>query len=416
MFVQSRKTSAAEPSGGMKTPDLGHFTRSVIQSLENIKFTPSQGVCTPSPTIMVHHHHHVYGATTQGQVQEDQISNAYLAGLAAGRADAERKLKAGQSLIQAGMYESPNAGLKRDIGDVGGVGGVGERCGDGIGVKGDEGRVGAEGHGVEDDARSLDGHGPSENTTRMPAVQTVKCVKTSKNPRSTGAMALGDRNAAINDNRCRAQARSKSASPCKQAQNRTNVDCSQASQMAFALLSAHGIHGVEMKERIPTEVFDLASLLVTLEIPEDLITTPAGEFNGQGRVRKRLNARQRRTLRRSQERAWKELEALKGELSSAGNAQYVHRTYSPTCLEYGVNPAALAEYNGYAVAPHGLVQMHSPGIAPYVQPVTYPVMGHGHPQMANFVPVHPHPHAHGQTHGRHPGHGQQRTLSRFADR
>jgi hypothetical protein len=136
--TQSRKTSAAAPSGANRTPDLGQLTRSVIQSLENIKFTPSQGVCTPSPTILVHHHHHVYGATTQGPVQDDQINSAYLAGLAAGRADAELKLTAGHPLIPAAMYEPSRVHMN---GGAAGVvhGGRGGRCGRGGGGAGRRG-------------------------------------------------------------------------------------------------------------------------------------------------------------------------------------------------------------------------------------------------------------------------------------
>jgi hypothetical protein len=400
----------------MKTPDLGHFTRSVIQSLENIKFTPSQGICTPSPTILVHHHHHVYGAVpppVQGPAQEDQISSAFYAGLAAGRAEGERQLNLtniNTTLIPAAMYESPREGWKNDV--------------DGL----SHGAEAVEKEDKNDDAKSLDG-------TVVQEPQARPRPDRSKGQQHDVDGGADEDTLEVNKNKASSMvSRSKSASPMKKPQSKPAVDVSDATHMAFALLSAHGIRSLESKEDIPGEVFDLASLLITLEIPIELITTPASEFCGQGGIVKRLNARQRRTLRRSQERAWKELDALKGDEMASGESHHVRRSYSPTCINYGVNPAALAEYNGYIMAaPNGMLPMSPPGVGSYVQPVTYQVVGHGHPQMANYVPAHGHMHPHGHVHGHHHGnhhghhHGHQpgparhhqghahpRGLSRFA--
>lgn len=418
--LQSRKTSAAEPSGAYRTPDLGSFTRSVIQSLDNIKFTPSQGVCTPSPTIMVHHHHHVYGASVQGTAQDDQINNAYLAGLAAGRADAERKLKAGHPLIPAAMYDPSSVQMNKGVAGV-----ENGSCGGDLGAGENDTEAGEQisGDGCSDDARSLDGRGGPTESESQEAVILRKDDDGKDQSTNTNAQGAGQDKARTGHGDVATSSGSKSSSPSKKLHKVADVDGGGAAlHMAFALLSAYGVRSVKLVEDIPAEVLDLGSLLVTLEIPTELIMTPANQFCGKGGTGKVLNARQRRTLRRAQERAWKELEALQKEQATDRNAQPVRRSYSPTCLSYGVNPTAFSEYNGYIIAPQGMVPMPSPGVGPYVGPVAYQMFGPGHPQAANFAPEHPRGYHHGHPYygpGQAPGryHGQQpRTLSRFAER
>jgi hypothetical protein len=157
---------------------------------------------------------------------------------------------------------------------------------------------------------------------------------------------VGDMNGGGHDTATRlgnkaTSSKSKRSSPTKGSQHMTDMGGDAALHMAFALLSVHGVRSVTSVEDIPGEVLDLGSLLVTLDIPVDLIMTPANDFCGKGGTGKILNARQRRTLRRSQERAWKELEALKGKQAADGKALPVRRAYSPTCLNYGVNPGRI---------------------------------------------------------------------------
>jgi hypothetical protein len=349
----------------MNTPDFGHFTRSMIQSLENIKFTPSQGVCTPSPTILVHHHHHVYGSQ---QGQEQQLSDAYMAGVAAGRAGA---LQTNNVLIPAAMYESPHR-HSRFV----------ENNNDKQPVEGD----GHENAGDEDDgdAKSIDGDKHRSNQSAP-----LHCIKNDANATERREKHFGVPSKA-----------------CSSANSQELLD------MAFSLLAAHGVHWVESAEEIPSEIFDLASLLITLQIPTTLISLPASEFNGMDN--QRLNARQRRTLRRSQERAWKEMDLLKNKNHPGTEApQHVKRTYSPSCIEYGVNPAALADYNQcnpYVMAHPAQCMPPSPG-SPQSYPI-YPVMGQmGHPApYTNFVPQYTQI---GQMY-HHGYHAPPRMLSRFA--
>lgn len=395
----------------MKTPDLGHFTRSVIQQLENIKFTPSQGICTPSPTIMVHHHHHVYGALAPGAghggVQEDQISSAYLAGLAAGRAESK---KANTGMIPTAMYEVPSAKVTDEAPTA-----VEE--------------MNEEEENRNDDAKSLDGdakNGHEEHARNQPRAEPEREPPVSQVPewRRNGC-AGGPEN--INEGKSMSLSRSRSASPTKSPRksavkspakqgpvNPTIEDEDNFMELCFALLVSNGIRSVERREDVPGAVIALASLLITLNIPAELVTMPADEFcGGVGSCGIRLNSRQRRTLRRSQERAWKEMEQLKGELATGtatgtvntgatlGASHYVRRSYSPTCLNYGVQPTALAEYNAYMVAGgHGMIPMASAGA--YVQPVAFAPM---HPQMANFVPAHGAGHQYHGSYGHHGQHG-----------
>jgi len=477
----------------MKTPDLGHFTRSIIQSLENIKFTPSQGVCTPSPTIMVHHHHHVYGAVPPGgghggaggvgRVRgQEEINSAYLAGLAAGRAERERERGRGAAntgMIPAAMYASPRANAT--VEGLVGVKGT-DKVEAGVG---DLGAI-AKDDAKDDDAKSLDGiesaevRGGASDTestddvqaparTGLPKVEAktkdlsvpvpmpvpVPVVSPSKSrrgasptkPVASKSPRKGARTAASNG--------SPSKQPSKKAQDwekrKMEVSLDDATHMAFALLAANGIGRIVRREDVPGEVFDLATLLTTLEIPVELITTPASDFcGGPSGCGLRLNARQRRTLRRSQERAWKQMDVLKGGGSKAGangpgpgptsagmeRQHAVRRTFSPACISYGVQPAALAEYNaGLMMHAHGMMPLSPPG--PYV-PMSYqvPVVGHpglAHPHMAygevafgdvnygdvNYVAGHHHQvhrnnHSHHSHHAYHgPGRSHQRAKSRL---
>lgn len=358
-------------------------------------------------------------------MQDDQINSAYLAGLAAGRADAERKLTAVQPLIPSAMYETSSVQINNGAAGVenGGHGGDAGKEEDGADAGG---RASVD--GGFDDARSLDGQDSRDGTSEWESrggLMRRKGAHGKENNTSTNSSVRGgspDKARTRRENKA-SSSKIKSSSPINKPPKMPDTGGEPALHMAFALLSAFGVCPVSSVEEIPDEVLDLGSLLVTLQIPVDLIMTPANDFCGKGRVGMILNARQRRTLRRSQERAWKELEALKDGQAGDGNAQPVRRPYSPTCLNYGVNPGALAEYNGYVVAPHGLVAMPSPGVGhAYPGPVAYQMFGPGHPHMANFAPDHPRGYHHGHQYygpGHAPGghHGQQtRTLSRFAER
>ena len=331
VFSQSRKTSGVENAGCQVSSGPGHKmgmrTRLMIESLDRIPFTPSQGICTPSPTNMAammvhhHHHHHVYG---NGQPPNgNQINDAYLAGVAAGRADALERVAQGNgmaprtSLIQA-VYDSQ--GCVKPLAEM-----------PGVQVNAHDER--AEGNDDNDDATSID--------YDSKAAETKPLVQDSKN---------------------------RSKPLC-------SVDMDKARSMAYSICSMEGVHLTE-GQSIPGELIDLASLLITLDIPLGMATCPADAFRSPKKASRqptgftsfqtnsiRLNARQRRTLRRAQERAWHMLGALKQEQQQNLFSVYQsasQQVYSPTCLNYGVNAAAFAEYNCMVVPPAPLVVPPSP--------------------------------------------------------
>ena len=343
--LQSRKTSGVENAGCQATGGPGHKmgmrTRLMIESLDRIPFTPSQGICTPSPTNMAammvhhHHHHHVYG---NGQPPHgSQINDAYLAGVAAGRADALERVAQGTgmahrpSLIQA-VYDSQGGVKSLAEMPCVQVNPHGERAED-----------------DDDDATSIDYDSKDE---------TKQLVNESKN-------------------------RSKSLS---------SVDMDQARSMAYSICTIEGIHLTE-GQSIPGELIDLASLLITLDIPLDMATCPADSFRSPKKASRqptgfssfqtssiRLNARQRRTLRRAQERAWNMLGALKQEQQNLFSVYQSasQQVYSPTCLNYGVNAAAFAEYNCMVVPPAPLV----------IPPSAPPMPGYGFRGPVLLSPTH----------------------------
>lgn len=337
------------------TPKVGLPTRLLIESLDRVPFTPSQGICTPSPTNMAamlvhhHHHHHVYGNGAQQHGQ--QINEAYMAGLAAGRADALER-GAQHTLIPA-VYDSP-----------GGVSAV---------------------YPAETAARSHR-HGTKEQVHH-----TYECGTGGGDDDDDDAKSIGGDVKDGGSKRCKVG---------------NTVDLEDARQVALAICSGEGVQLMEGQE-IPDELVALGSLIITLQIPVQLAMCPANQFSspkkGGGRcpplMNKKLNARQRRTLRRAQERAWKELEALQKDLPSPAYAP-VHQVYSPTCMTYGVNPAAFAEYN--------YMMMHHPsGMG--VPPSPTHIAGFGY----QHVPVMAPPPGVAQPHRHHHQHNP-RGLSRFA--
>ena len=286
----------------------------MIESLDRIPFTPSQGVCTPSPNNVAamtvhhhHHHHHVYANGSQQPVDQE-INDAYLAGLAAGRANALERTS--QHALIPAVYNSPGRQLSVHTSAM-------TPHGQGECVNSDD----------DDDANSIGGKKPDERKSRVG----------------------------------------------------NGIDEEKAKQVALAICAAEGIH-LTMEHDIPGELVALGSLMLTLDIPIQFAMCPANEFASPkkgaphpGKVIK-LNARQRRTLRRAQERAWKELEGLQQGIESPVYAP-VPEVYSPTCMSYGVHPNAYADYNmmmmhhASSIPPspthvHGFGYAHVPMMAP----------------------------------------------------
>lgn len=345
--MQSRKQSRDVPlqQSAKLTPKVGLTTRLLIESLDRVPFTPSQGICTPSPTNMAtmlvhhhHHHHHVYGNGTQ-QLGDQEINDAYMAGLAAGRADALERV--GHRVLIPAVYDSPSRTL-----------------------------------GLHGDSGNSDGHGQIESSPIPP--ESVICCDDDDDAHSVAGILKDD--------------------PSKKYKIGNGIDMEQARQVALAICAAEGVYVTEGQE-IPGELVALGSLMITLDIPVQLAMCPASEFSSPKKgarhyplANKKLNARQRRTLRRAQERAWKELETMPKKRVSSIDAPQV---YSPTCMTYGVNPTAFSDYNF-------MMMHHSTGSG--VPPSPTHVAGFGYPRMAPVT-------GSGVIH-----HQQQQTraLSRFA--
>jgi hypothetical protein len=111
-----------------------------------------------------------------------------------------------------------------------------------------------------------------------------------------------------------------------------SVDLEVAMDLALHICA---IEGVQVVGDIPHELLDLASLLITLDIPIEMATLPAAQFGSPVKGHRkdmtvqvdkvRLNARQRRTLRRAQERAWQVLEKMR-----EGMPEEIVSHHSPT--------------------------------------------------------------------------------------
>lgn len=284
-------------------------------------------------TMMVHHHHHhhhVYGSGTQPLGGDQEINDAYMAGVAAGRADALER--AGQHALIAAVYDSPRRQLplQRVAPSIPGKG-VPDNKND----------------GEDEDAKSINGD-----------------VHDDRKPK------FGN-----------------------------GIDDEDARLAAIAICRAEGIN-VPRGFDMPSELIALGSLILTLDIPVQYAMCPANEFTSprkgktQNATHKKLNARQRRTLRRAQERASKELQALQHEFEPP--VGYAPQVYSPTCMGYGVHPHAFADYNFM------MMHNHSSGIPP--SPTH--AMGFGHPQMMAPAP------ASGVHHHQQPP--PPRMMSRFA--
>ena len=123
-----------------------------------------------------------------------------------------------------------------------------------------------------------------------------------------------------------------------------SVDLEVAMDLALHICA---IEGLQVVGDIPRELLDLASLLITLDIPIEMATLPAAQFGSPVKGNRkdmtvqvdkvRLNARQRRTLRRAQERAWQVLEKMREEIPEENKSQH-----SPT-VTYQV-PDGIALY------------------------------------------------------------------------
>lgn len=121
-----------------------------------------------------------------------------------------------------------------------------------------------------------------------------------------------------------------------------SVDLDVAMNLALHICA---IEGVQVVGDIPNELLDLASLLITLDIPIELATLPAAQFGSPVKSNRkdmavqvdkvRLNARQRRTLRRAQERAWQVLEKMREGMPKENITQ--HSPTVPYSVPDGVN-------------------------------------------------------------------------------
>eukprot|EP00889_Picochlorum_renovo_P004524 jgi/Picre1/31554/NNA_006906.t1 len=157
-----------------------------------------------------------------------------------------------------------------------------------------------------------------------------------------------------------------------------SIDMDKARSLALHICSAEGVGIIDDESQIPQELIDLATLLISLDIPLELATCPASQFSSpkksgtrtekftQGLVK--LNARQRRTLRRSQERAWKVLDELRqGGEAHRHPEENTHGSVhdqagymmSPLCARHG-NPTAFADYSCMVMHPIHMVSMPSP--------------------------------------------------------
>ena len=286
-----------------------------------------------------HHHHHVYGNGTQ-QPGDQEINDAFMAGVAAGRADVMERT-GNQTLIPA-VYDSPTRQLPLHT----------------------AGMHQAHGQGPKQDVRFANNISNNNDDDDDDANSIV-------------GRTHGEKKAWVGN----------------------GIDEDEARQVAIEICAVEGIQ-LTRECDIPGELIALGSLMLTLGIAPQFAMCPAQEFASPKKgathnpLSIKLNARQRRTLRRAQERASKALEALRSELKSPNNAP-APQVYSPTCMAYGVNPHAYADYN--------FIVMHqSSGIPP--SPTHASGFGYQH-AMA------PHP---GRVLHHHQQPGQPRMMSRFA--
>lgn len=384
---------------------FGPKTRMLLEGLDQVPFTPSQGVCTPSPSnmataLLIEHHHHHHHVVCSNDMRSPQVNDAFLAGVAAGRAAAQSQAYGQEGIQPLAMREQ-----KEDNNLIQAVYTGGNR---------------AMVHQARKDVVSSPAGGlqsmPSRFSSRHqcpPKTNTStfeRNLTTMYDVKKTGTDSC--------DNAVRVKGElSKSDKSLPKPKATRSIDMNKARCLAVHICSVEGIDIVDDESQIPQELVDLATLLISLDIPSEMATCPASQFSSpkKGRTEKfsecmvKLNARQRRTLRRSQERAWKVLDELRGEGEArprVDNNAYasIHDQprymMSPHCGRQG-NPAAFADYSCMVMHPIHMVSVPSPTQVVGYYPNSLmnsphgkiPVYHHHHPPMQMADPANVNPRA-----------------------
>ncbi|KAI8101697.1 hypothetical protein M9434_006764 [Picochlorum sp. BPE23] len=350
---------------------FGPKTRMLLEGLDQVPFTPSQGVCTPSPNnmataLLIEHHHHHHHVVCSSDMRSPQVNNAFLAGVAAGRAAAQsqsyrqdasqhlamREKSEDNNLIQA-VYQGGNRTMmhqaRKDV--------LASPAG------------GPQSTPSQFSSRQQSPYPSKTNTSTFE--RNLKTVTTTYDVRNSGTDSC--------ENAVRVKGEpSKSDKSFTRPKAARSIDMDKARSFALHICSAEGVGIIDDESQIPQELIDLATLLMSLDIPLELATCPASQFSSpkksgtrtekftQGLIK--LNARQRRTLRRSQERAWKVLDELRqgGEAhrhpeENTHGSVHDQNGYmmSPLCARHG-NPTAFADYSCMVMHPIHMVSMPSP--------------------------------------------------------
>lgn len=354
-------------------PSHGQFgpkTRMLLEGLDQVPFTPSQGICTPSPnnmatTLLIEHHHHHHHVVCSNDMRSPQVNDAFLAGVAAGRAAAQSqsyRQDAGQQLAVREHSEDNN--LIQAVYQGGNRAMMQQACKDVLTSP----AGGPQSMPSRFSSRQQSPYPSKSNTSTFE--RNFKTVTTTYDVGSTRTDSC--------DNAVRVKGEpSKSEKSFPRSKAARSIDMDKARSLALHICSAEGVDIIDDESQIPQELIDLATLLISLDIPSELATCPANQFSSpkksgtrtekftQGLIK--LNARQRRTLRRSQERAWKVLD----ELRQGEEAHHLEEnTYasvhdqsgymmSSLCARHG-NPTAFADYSCMVMHPIHMVSVPSP--------------------------------------------------------
>lgn len=281
---------------------VGPKTRMVLESLDCVPFTPSQGICTPSPTnmataMLVHGcgFHPVvmhsprpggmgYGIenvapSPKGMAQGvygNHMNHMFGGGVMMERKSPDTPLARSQS---SGSSSSPGGGF------------VGSPS---MGAPESQGR------------RAFD-----------------RCLVQEKKYYN-GAAPNDGRHVGGEDDEEKLEVNRESVLGRMQSKILSKIDQAEALDIAMHFCSMEGIE-INDPEDIPAEVVQLGALVISHGIPLELATCPADQFGSPVKGKKkgmhgavnvqvdgvRLNARQRRSLRRAQARAYHALERLR---------------------------------------------------------------------------------------------------------
>eukprot|EP00890_Picochlorum_soloecismus_P001368 jgi/Picsp_1/2231/NSC_05695-R1_---NA--- len=347
--------------GQKASQGMGPRTRMVLESLDQIPFTPSQGICTPSPTNMAtanvlavthgsgghpnimaagspnHLHaqaHYYVGNENMVPISPGLIQAVYYAHPAACRSPVAPR--AGESSnFHAGSPSSP-MGVYVGSPSMGAPESQGRRVFDRYLAK--------EGHPVAPPPCKGD---ENQDETGQPSRMGPEMVHQETQKEMTG----GTQENTENHNQRHKVERN-------QSKLLGSVDLDVAMDLALHICA---IEGVQVMGDIPHELLDLASLLITLDIPIEMATFPAAQFGSPIKGNRkdltvkvdkvRLNARQRRTLRRAQERAWQALEKMREGMPSENMSQHSPTVAYcvPNALYHSMHGFETDSFGGYGV-------------------------------------------------------------------